>query len=93
MSEFEDRRDPNKPRDITQRKAKANKTKYEHEIPKIQTPKMDLDLSALLNNKAVLVGALIIVLFLLINVIGSSITSSTYDDNEIHRSAKVQPIF
>lgn len=93
MSEFQDRRDPNRPRDITQRKVKANKTKYEHDIPKIQTPKIDLDLSAILNNKAVLIGALIVVLFLLINIIGSSITSSTYDDNEIHRSEKVQPIF
>jgi len=91
MSEFQDRRDPNKPRDITQRK--ASKTKYEHDIPKVKAPKIDIDIAALLNNKAIFIGVLILMLFILINVIGSSITSSTYDDNEIHRSAKVQPIF
>jgi hypothetical protein len=93
MQNFEDRRDPNRPRDITQRKVKANKTKYEHDIPKIQTPKVNIDFSALLNNKAVFIGVLIFVLFILINIVGSSITASTYNDNEIHRSAQVQPIF
>jgi len=94
MREFEDRRDPNSPRDITKRKIKADRPKYEHDPEiKIPKPKVDFDLASMLNNKAALIGILILLLFILIKTIGSSISSSTYDDNEIHRSAKVQPIF